>query len=43
MPCRAVVVLFKVCILQHGHVIISGTAAQLSADPTVQKAYLGAA
>jgi|TARA_R110000850_G_scaffold277144_3_gene424117 branched-chain amino acid transport system ATP-binding protein len=30
-------------VLQHGHVIISGTAAQLSADPAVQKAYLGAA
>ncbi|HCN70461.1 MAG TPA: ABC transporter ATP-binding protein [Pusillimonas sp.] len=30
-------------VLQHGHVIISGTAAELSADPTVQKAYLGAA
>ena len=30
-------------VLQHGHVIIQGSAADLAADPAVQKAYLGAA
>jgi len=30
-------------VLQHGHVILQGTAADLAADPSVQKAYLGAA
>ncbi|OXR50182.1 ABC transporter ATP-binding protein [Pusillimonas sp. T2] len=30
-------------VLQHGHVVLTGAAADLSADPMVQKAYLGAA
>lgn len=30
-------------VLQHGHVIIQGSAADLAADPAVRKAYLGAA
>lgn len=30
-------------VLQHGHVILKGSAAELAADPMVQKAYLGAA
>jgi branched-chain amino acid transport system ATP-binding protein len=30
-------------VLQHGHVILEGSAAGLVADPMVQKAYLGAA
>jgi branched-chain amino acid transport system ATP-binding protein len=30
-------------VLQHGHVVLQGTAANLAADPAVQKAYLGAA
>ncbi|MCB5363593.1 ABC transporter ATP-binding protein [Pusillimonas sp. CC-YST705] len=30
-------------VLQHGHIIIQGAAADLAADPAVQKAYLGAA
>ena len=30
-------------VLQHGHVIIQGKAADLAADPAVRKAYLGAA
>ncbi len=30
-------------VLQHGHVILQGSAADLSADPMVKKAYLGAA
>ncbi|MDX3894354.1 ABC transporter ATP-binding protein [Pusillimonas sp.] len=30
-------------VLQHGHVILQGGATELAADPTVQKAYLGAA
>ena len=30
-------------VLQHGHVILKGSAADLAADPMVQKAYLGAA
>lgn len=30
-------------VLQHGHVILQGNAADLAADPAVKKAYLGAA
>lgn len=30
-------------VLQHGHVILKGSATELAADPMVQKAYLGAA
>ena len=30
-------------VLQHGHVILKGSAVELAADPMVQKAYLGAA
>jgi branched-chain amino acid transport system ATP-binding protein len=30
-------------VLQHGHVVIEGMAADLAADPAVQRAYLGAA
>ena len=30
-------------VLQHGHVILQGKAADLAADPAVKKAYLGAA
>ncbi|GAA4338293.1 ABC transporter ATP-binding protein [Pigmentiphaga soli] len=30
-------------VLQHGHVVLEGGAADLAADPAVQKAYLGAA
>lgn len=30
-------------VLQHGHVILTGSAADLAADPEIQKAYLGAA
>jgi branched-chain amino acid transport system ATP-binding protein len=30
-------------VLQHGHVILQGSAADLAADPAVKKAYLGAA
>ncbi|KAF1044478.1 MAG: High-affinity branched-chain amino acid transport ATP-binding protein LivF [Xylophilus sp.] len=30
-------------VLQHGHVALQGRAADLAADPAVQKAYLGAA
>jgi branched-chain amino acid transport system ATP-binding protein len=30
-------------VLQHGHVVLHGKAAELAADPAVQKAYLGAA
>nr|WP_325345528.1 ABC transporter ATP-binding protein [Xylophilus sp.] len=30
-------------VLQHGHVVLQGSAADLAADPAVQKAYLGAA
>lgn len=30
-------------VLQHGHVVLQGDAADLAADPSVQKAYLGAA
>ncbi|MET4579730.1 ABC transporter ATP-binding protein [Ottowia thiooxydans] len=29
-------------VLQHGHVVLQGTAAELIANPAVQKAYLGA-
>lgn len=29
-------------VLQHGHIIIQGNAADLAADPAVRKAYLGA-
>ncbi|WP_255468802.1 ABC transporter ATP-binding protein [Reyranella sp. CPCC 100927] len=29
-------------VLQHGHVVLQGRAADLAADPAVQKAYLGA-
>jgi len=30
-------------VLQHGHVVLTGAASDLTADPMVQKAYLGAA
>ena len=30
-------------VLQHGEIILKGSAAELAADPMVQKAYLGAA
>ncbi len=30
-------------VLQHGHVVLSGTASDLAADPAVRNAYLGAA
>lgn len=29
-------------VLQHGHVVLQGSAAELAADPAVRKAYLGA-
>ncbi|MCX2861476.1 ATP-binding cassette domain-containing protein [Paucibacter sp. PLA-PC-4] len=32
----------RACVIEDGHVVLAGTAAEVAADPALQKAYLGA-